>query len=392
VAAPTTSPPRIRASDRRSASSRTAGSGKPGRTRGALANPRTALTNRAALATAHAAHGPCRHSWETGPLLIHSGLATRRSTHVRSAGLDAPDGTVLIILGFLVVLGAITGGFWMHGGNPLVLLQLSEFVIIGGAALGTLLVTMNGAQARLLFVQIRGLIDGTGRYDRETYEETLLVLHQLFATGKADPRRIEADIERPRKSPVFKRYPRVMAHPEIIEVITDTYKVFLTGDVRDHHLAELLDHDLRRRRKDALAPAQRVETLSDALPGFGIVAAVLGVIVTMGHIGGAPEVIGHRIAGAMVGTFLGVLLAYGVTGPLAGALRSQVDARQSLFECIRNALLSHARGDVPSLSVEFGRRMIPEEMRPDFNDAEAMVRAHQRRAMSSSASKASTAA
>jgi chemotaxis protein MotA len=286
---------------------------------------------------------------------------------------------MLILLGFLVVLCAIVGGFWMHGGNPLVLLQVSELVIIGGAALGTLLVTMDRAEAKLLLVQVRGLVSGAGRYDRETFHETLLLLHQLFARSNTDMRRVEADIERPARSPLFRRHPRVLAHPEIVEVITDTYKVLLTGTVQDHHLSELLDHDLRRRRKDALAPARRIETLSDALPGFGIVAAVLGVIVTMGYIGGAPEVIGHRIAGAMVGTFLGVLLAYGVTGPLAGALRSQVEARHALYECIRNALLSHARGDVPSLSVEFGRRMIPEEMRPAFNDAEAMMRASRRR-------------
>jgi chemotaxis protein MotA len=286
---------------------------------------------------------------------------------------------VLILLGLCVVLGAITGGFWMHGGNPLVLLQVSELVIIGGAAGGTLLITMDKAEAKLLLVQLKGLMTGKGAYDRETYRETLLLLNHLFARSNTDLRQVEGDIERPQRSALFKRYPHVLARPEIVEVITDTYKVLLTGTVQNHHLAELLDHDLRRRRKDALGPAQRIETLSDALPGFGIVAAVLGVIVTMGYIGGAPEVIGHRIAGAMVGTFLGVLLAYGVTGPLAGALRSQVESRQALYECIRNALLSHARGDVPSLSVEFGRRMIPEDMRPAFNDAEAMVRADRKR-------------
>jgi chemotaxis protein MotA len=159
-----------------------------------------------------------------------------------------------------------------------------------------------------------------------------------------------------------------------VAFLADTMKVLLTGAVEDHHLSEILDLDLEQHHEEALAVPNALQTVADALPGFGIVAAVLGVIITMGKIGGSPEAVGESVAAALVGTFLGILLSYGVVGPMAQAILNRVKAEEHYMACIRTALLSFARGDPPITSVEFARRNIEPEDRPSFSELEEMTR------------------
>ena len=281
---------------------------------------------------------------------------------------------MVILIGFVVVFGSIVVGYTMHGGKLMVLMQISEFIIIGGAGLGALLISNKPAEVVTIFKQSFALLKPSP-YTRESYRELLQVLYDLFYAAKRDGLvGIEQHIEDPSSSDLFNRYPTISKHHHALSFLADTMKVLLTGAVADHHLAEILDLDMERQHEAAMKPAHALASLGDAMPAFGIVAAVLGVIITMGKIGGAPAEIGHSVAAALVGTFLGVLLAYGFFAPLSQALSSRVAAEESYMGVIRTALLSFARGDPPITSVEFARRNIEPEDRPSFTELEEMTR------------------
>lgn len=281
---------------------------------------------------------------------------------------------MLVLIGFVVVVGSILGGFIMHGGNLMVLMQTSEFVIIGGAGLGALIIANKPSTLKSIISECLGLLKGD-EFDEEAYMELLEVLYQVFYKARREGLvGIESDVENPEQSELFAEYPGFREHHHAVSFLTDTLKVLLTGAVEEHNLAEILDLDLEQRHESSMAASRAIRTLGDAMPGFGIVAAVLGVIITMGHIGGAPEVIGKKIAAALVGTFLGVLGAYGVLLPLADAIASRAESEDAYLNCIRTALLSFARGDSPITSVEFARRVVETEERPSFAQLEKAVR------------------
>ncbi len=278
------------------------------------------------------------------------------------------------IIGFAVVFGSIVFGFTLHGGEIMVLVQISEIIIIGGAGLGAMLISNGPIELMRIFREVLGLLKPTP-YTRTSYEELLQVLYDLFYAAKRDGLvGIEQHIEEPESSELFNNYPTVRKQLHAVSFLSDTMKVLLTGAVADHHLAEILDLDMETQHEHSMKPSIALAQVGDAMPGFGIVAAVLGVIITMGHIGGAASEIGHSIAAALVGTFLGVLLAYGVFAPLSQALAARVGAEESYMGVIRTALLSFARGDPPITSVEFARRNIEPEDRPTFAELEDMTR------------------
>ncbi len=185
---------------------------------------------------------------------------------------------------------------------------------------------------------------------------------------------VESHVENPHESELFNKYASVSNNHHAVSFLADTLKVLLTGAVEDHHLAEILDLDLEQHHHEAMAVPTQLQVVADGMPGFGIVAAVLGVIITMGKIGGSPESVGESVAAALVGTFLGILLAYGVIGPMAQAVQGRVAAEERYMSCIRTALLSFARGDPPITSVEFARRNIEPQDRPSFTELEEMTR------------------
>jgi chemotaxis protein MotA len=281
---------------------------------------------------------------------------------------------VFLAIGLLIVFGSVIAGYTMHGGAVGVLIQVSEFIIICGAAIGAVITANKPAVVMQMVQQVLALLKPSP-YSRQAYAELLQVLYELFYAARRDGLvGIESHIEDPDKSELFRKYPRFHGNHHAVSFLADTMKVMLTGAVDDHHLAEILDLDLERQHADALAVPTALARVGDAMPGFGIVAAVLGVIITMGHIGGAAEEVGRSVAAALVGTFLGVLLAYGVVGPIAQAVEVRVGAEDSYMKCIRTAILSFARGDPPITCVEFARRNIAPADRPSFAELENLTR------------------
>lgn len=281
---------------------------------------------------------------------------------------------MFLIVGLLIVFGSIVAGYTMHHGELAVLIQVNEVIIIGGAAVGALVVGNKPST-------VKGIISRTvellkpNPYDRKAFSELLQVLYDIFYVARKDGLvGIEAHVERPHESELFKKYPGFHSNHHAVSFLSDTMKVLLTGTVEDHHLAEILDLDLDQHHHEAMEVPTALTGMGDAMPGFGIVAAVLGVIITMGKIGGSPEAIGESVAAALVGTFLGILLAYGVIGPMANAIKNRVSAEERYMGTIRTALLSFARGDPPITSVEFARRNIEPEDRPSFSELEELTR------------------
>ncbi len=281
---------------------------------------------------------------------------------------------MFIVIGLVVVIGSILFGYTMHHGKIAVLLQWSEFIIIGGAGAGAFLMANPMSVVIGSFKSMLGLLK-PNPYSEKAYSELLQVLYEIFQKARKDGLvGLEAHIEEPEKSEVFKKYPLFMGNHHAVSFLSDTLKVLLTGAVEDHHLSEILELDLDKQHEEAMAVPAAINNISDAMPGFGIVAAVLGVVVTMGSIGGSAKEIGEKVAAALVGTFLGILLAYGIIGPIAKAIEARIKAEHDYMCCIRTALLSFARGDSPMTCVEFARRNIEPIERPSFAELEALTR------------------
>ena len=281
---------------------------------------------------------------------------------------------MFVIIGLLIVFGSVIGGYVMHHGEIMVLMQVNEFIIIGGAGLGAMLIANPMSVVKRSFTETLGLVKANP-YTGQAYAELLQVLYDVFQTARKEGLvGLESHIEDPEKSEIFKKYPGFAHNHHAVSFLADTLKVLLTGAVEDHHLSEILDLDLEQQHEEAIAVPQALTRVGDAMPGFGIVAAVLGVIITMGSIGGGAEEIGGKVAAALVGTFVGILLAYGVIGPIATALEARIRAEHAYMACIRTALLSFARGDSPMTSVEFARRNIEPHERPSFSDLEALTK------------------
>jgi chemotaxis protein MotA len=281
---------------------------------------------------------------------------------------------VFVIVGLILVFGSILVGFVLDNGHLVVLFQPTEFLIIGGAAFGSFLVSNPMAVVKGSFKALLGLLK-PNPYNEKAYGELLQVLYDVFQKARKDGLvGLEAHIEDPEKSEIFKKYTFFANNHHALPFLCDTLKVLLTGAVEDHHLAEILDLDLERQGEEARAVPSALAKIGDSLPGFGIVAAVLGVVITMGSIGGSAQEIGEKVAAALVGTFLGILLAYGLVNPLANAIESRLRAEHDYMNCIRTALLAFARGDAPMTCVEFARRNIEPVERPSFAELEALTR------------------
>ena len=281
---------------------------------------------------------------------------------------------MLLIVGLVIVLGSVVLGYVAHHGNLLVLWQWTEFVIIGGAGLGALIVGNPPSVLKGIGRGIVGLLKPSP-YSEKSYGELLQVLYDIFQKARKDGLvGLETHIEEPEKSDIFQKYPNFSGNHHALDFLCDTLKVLLSGAVEDHHLAEILDLDLDQQHHEHMAVPHALTRVGDAMPGFGIVAAVLGVIITMGKIGGPAAEVGMSVGAALVGTFIGILLAYGIIGPMATALEARVKAEHAYMLCIRTALLCFARGDSPMTAVEFARRNIEPHERPSFAELEALTR------------------
>ena len=273
------------------------------------------------------------------------------------------------IVGFIVVAGAVIGGFIMEGGHLMVLFQPAEFLIIGGAAGGALLVTASPSVLKSLIKQVSSSF-GSG-YGKTDYTSLMMMLYEIFNIARREGLvGLEAHIEKPYESEVIGRYPSFLKNHHAVNFMSDTMRLIITGSVQPHELEALLDVDMETHHEEQDTPPTLLSNIADSLPGLGIVAAVLGVVITMGAIGGPPEVIGHKVGAALVGTFLGVLLCYGFVGPLAHSIKSFNKSEAAYMQCLKQCLIAFCKGFPPSISVEYGRRSIPNEVRPSFTEVE----------------------
>jgi chemotaxis protein MotA len=278
------------------------------------------------------------------------------------------------IIGILVVLGCIAGGYLMEKGNMLVLMQPAELLIIGGAAIGTVLI---GNPLYVLKAIIGGVLQvfKGSRYSAAVYLDTLKFLNDFFNTArKAGLSTLEQDLDEPEKSEIFKRHPTFAKDKEAMHFFCDTMRTQVTGGVDTHDLDQIMETDLEILHRQGRLSANALTTVADSLPGLGIVAAVLGVVITMGSLGGPPEEIGHKVAAALVGTFLGILLCYGFLGPVAAHIKKHSDAEGEYLTCLRMGLLASIKGLSPMLALEATRRAIPHHLRPTFQEMDKACR------------------
>jgi chemotaxis protein MotA len=278
------------------------------------------------------------------------------------------------ILGILIVFGAIVGGYLMEHGNLMVLVQPAELIIIGGAALGTVFVANPLPVVIAIFKGLLGVLKPS-RFTKKFYLEQLKMLNDIFVFARKNGMaRLEADVDDPAKSPVFSKYPGFLKDHHGLAFFCDTVRMAISAGVGAFELDQLMETDLDVQHHEHSIPVAALTTVADALPGLGIVAAVLGVCITMGAIGGPPEEIGHKVAAALVGTFLGILLCYGVLGPLASNMAKASEEEGLYLQFLRMATLAFIKGMAPQLAVEFARRSVPTGVRPSFQETEAVIR------------------
>jgi chemotaxis protein MotA len=262
----------------------------------------------------------------------------------------------------------------MEHGQVLVLMQPAEFLIIVGAAAGTTLIGNPMAVIKKLIGGIAGAFKSSP-FNKKFYLETLKMLNDLFVYARKNGMvKLESDIEDPPKSPVFSKYPGFLKNHHAVAFICDSLRMSISGGVPHYELDQMMEIDMDVHHHEANVPVAALSTVADSLPGLGIVAAVLGVVITMGAIGGPPKEIGEKVAAALVGTFLGILLCYGFVGPLAANMTKLNDAEGQYYNVLRIAVISYIRGSAPILAVEFARRAIPSEVRPKFQEMEAACR------------------
>jgi chemotaxis protein MotA len=278
------------------------------------------------------------------------------------------------IIGILVVFGAVVSGYLMEKGNLLVLLQPAELVIIAGAAVGTVLV---GNPLHILKAIVGGVMSVfTGsKFTRKRYLDTLKMLYDLFSMARRSGlAAIETDIEDPSKSKVFTAYPSIVKDHHVRDFICDTLRTASAGTVEPFDIDQMMELDMEVHHHGASQPVAALSTMADSLPGLGIVAAVLGVVITMGALGGPPEEIGHKVAAALVGTFLGILLCYGLLGPIASNMSKIADDENSYYHVLRVCMMAFIKGLAPILAVEVGRRAVPGHVRPSFQELEKLCK------------------
>jgi chemotaxis protein MotA len=277
---------------------------------------------------------------------------------------------MLPIIGIVVVFGAVIAGFLMEKGNILVLLQPSEMVTIIGAAMGTMLVANPMHIIKAIMAGVLGAL-GSSKFDKTRYLDTLRMMYELCnKVRKKGLMGIEDDVEKPFESEIFKKYPDFLKDSHILAFLCDTLRTAITGGVEPFDMDQMMELDMEVTHHNVMEPVHALTTVADALPGLGIVAAVLGVVITMGALGGPPEEIGKKVAAALVGTFLGILLCYGLVGPLASSMTKRADEHNSYLYVLRVIILAFLKGLAPILAIEMGRRAIPEHVRPTFDEME----------------------
>ncbi len=282
---------------------------------------------------------------------------------------------MFIIIGAVIVLVSVIGGYLMEHGNLSVLVQPAELVIIGGAAIGSLIIA---SPLKVIINIIKTIIRAltSKGYSKADYMDALIMLSEIFSKIRKEGLvSIEADVDNPEESKIFSNHPKFMKNHHAVNLVTDTLRTVMTTSISSYELESILDNELDAHHEEGAAPAKSLNNVADSLPGLGIVAAVLGVVLTMGKMKEPPEVLGHSIGAALVGTFLGVLLCYGFVAPLSRNLDQLVAEDKEYLAVLKVGLVSFIGGAAPQIAVEFARRAIPGHAKPSFIEVEDALRA-----------------
>jgi chemotaxis protein MotA len=281
---------------------------------------------------------------------------------------------MFVIVGWVVVLGAVLGGFLMAGGHVAALIQPSELVTIGGAAVGAFLVSNSPKVIKATLGAMPSLFKGS-KYTKALYMDLLSMLYEILAkVRKEGLMSIENDVENPDQSPIFSKYPIISGDHHTMEFLTDYLRMMVGGNLNAFEIENLMDNEIETHHHEGEVPAHALAKLADGLPAFGIVAAVMGVVHTMESVGIPPSELGKLIAAALVGTFLGILLSYGFVGPLATALEQKLHESSKMFQCMKVVLLASMNGYAPQVAIEFGRKVLFSTERPSFRELEDEVK------------------
>lgn len=281
---------------------------------------------------------------------------------------------MLVIIGYIVVAASVFGGFALAGGHMGALFQPVELLMIGGAAVGAFFVGNTGKTIKATLKALPSVLKGA-KYSKDSYMELMALLYELLGkVRKEGLMAIEGDVENPHESPVFAKYPKILNDHHVVEFLTDYLRIMVSGNLNAMEIENLMDVEIETHHHEALVPAHVVAKMGDAMPAFGIVAAVMGVVHTMESVGLPPAELGILIAHALVGTFLGILLAYGFVGPLAGLLEQKADESSKMFQTIKVTLLANLNGYAPAMAVEFGRKALLSSERPGFAELETHVK------------------
>ncbi len=278
---------------------------------------------------------------------------------------------MIALIGLAVVAVSVLGGFMLAGGQPMALFHVSEIIVICGTAAGTVLISTPAGILKALSGQLPRLVRPSP-FTQALYLDALKMIYEMFQIARRDGLvAIESHIEAPEKSAILRKYPTVLAHHHAVTFLCDSLRLVLVGSVPPHDLAALMDSEIEVHHEQQGQPAFTLAKVSDSLPGIGIVAAVLGIVVTMSAIAGPVETIGEKVAAALTGTFLGVLLAYGFVGPLSTGLEHQNAAEVRFYHFVKAAVVAFAKGFSPIVATEFARRAIFNDVRPTFGQMEA---------------------
>jgi chemotaxis protein MotA len=281
---------------------------------------------------------------------------------------------MISIIGIVVVLGAIAGGYLMEHGKLLVLVQPAELLIILGSAVGTVVVANPIPTLMRIANGLKGILSGSP-FTKAYYLENLKMIYELYNVArKSGTAKLEEEVDNPGKSAVFSKYPKFLKSHHALCFLCDTLRMAVSGGVDPIEIDQMMEVDLEVHHREAAEPIDALSTMADSLPGLGIVAAVLGIVITMGSLGGPKEQIGEHVAAALVGTFLGILMCYGIFGPLASAMSKQNDAEANYLGFLRMAAIGFIKGLSPIMAVELARRSIPSGVRPTFQEVEGACR------------------
>jgi chemotaxis protein MotA len=281
---------------------------------------------------------------------------------------------MLVIVGYLIVVGSVLGGYALAGGHLGALMQPLELLMIGGAALGAFVVSNPIKVIKATFAALPLCLKGS-KFSKARYMELMALLYEVLVKARKEGlMSIESDVEAPDKSAIFSKYANVSTDHHLMEFITDYLRMMISGNLNAHEIENLMDNELDTHHHEGSIPVHAIQNVADGLPAFGIVAAVMGVVHTMGSVGQPPSVLGTMIAHALVGTFLGILLAYGFVAPLSKLLEQKLEEGAKELQCVKVTLLASMQGYAPPIAIEFGRKVLYSTERPTFAELESHVK------------------